>query len=75
MQYVLIFTFLLASGDSIVTEQEAHKNWKPLKSIEQCQEVAKSQEARMKIDVSKGNGLFVDVRIDCVRKNFKGKKR
>lgn len=75
MQYVLIFTFFMASGDTLIAEQEAHKNWKPLKSIEQCQKIAKSQEARMKIDIAKGNGLFVDVKIDCIRKKFRGKKR
>ena len=75
MQYVLIFTFFLASGDTIVAEQEAHKNWRPLKSIEQCVDIAKSQENRMKLSMSSKHGLFVDVKIDCIRKKFRGKKR
>jgi len=72
MSYILIFTFLLASGQTLTAEQEAHTDrWRPVTSLTRCQEIAAAQELRMKQSISDGNGLIVDVSVSCSRKKHK----
>ena len=68
MKYILMYTFLLASGQTLTAEQEAHDRWKPVISLTRCQQIAEAQELRMRSSIAEGNGLIVDVRVKCARK-------
>lgn len=71
MTYILMFTFLLASGQTLTAEQEAHDQWKPVRNLTRCQQIAATQELRMRSSIDAGNGLIVDVRVRCERRKHK----
>lgn len=65
--FLLVFTFTLADGRKLQAEQYATKleEYKLVRTIEQCSSVALERTARMKSGLIGGNGLLVDVEIDC----------
>jgi len=74
--FVLIYTFFFANGEFVIAEREAHtQNMRPVKTIEQCMDMAKVQEERLREGIQKHHVLFTDVTITCERKHFRGKKR
>lgn len=73
---IFVYTFWLASGQPIITELEAHDNWKPVRKMSVCKELARAQELRLRHSIKNGNGMFIDVQIKCERrKHHRGKKR
>ena len=75
-EFVLIYMFFFPNGENVIAEREAHThNWRPVRTMQQCKEVAAEQERRLKLGIRTGNGLFCDVKVSCEQKRYKGKKR
>lgn len=73
--YVLIFLFTLSSGEQIRATQDAThlEEYRPVKTLEQCQRVALEREARMNRCFVDNPGLVQNVLITC--KKYNGKRR
>jgi len=71
MTYILMYAFLLASGQTLTAEQEAHDRWRPVRTLTRCHEIAAEQELRMRQSISDGNGLIVAVKVRCERRKHK----
>lgn len=66
--YLLVYTFIMASGQQLVVEREAHTRlWRPVQSLELCHKIAAEHEARHKSSIALGNGVIVDVTVTCAR--------
>lgn len=74
--YLLIYTFLLSSGMELTAEREAHtQNWRPVRSMEQCRQIASEQEERLLRSIEHGNDLIVDATVECRKVKRKSKRR
>lgn len=65
--FVLFFTFTLASGDIVTAMQDAThlEEYKPVRTLAQCERVAMEREARMNRGFVDHPGLVRSVIIDC----------
>lgn len=66
--FFLLITFYLSNNTPLHVERQATflEGARPVRTMEECLSVAAEQEARLKLPLSKGNGLFKDkVRIKC----------
>lgn len=74
MKWILIYTFLLVSGESVEAEMPAADpaGHRPVRSLAQCERIAQEQASRMlqSFDAAE-NRIFVDVRIRCERKTLR----
>lgn len=67
--YTMIYAFTLATGQVLTIEREAHtRHWRPVRSMQQCRDMAVEQEARHRRAIQLGNGLIVDVTIRCEKR-------
>ena len=74
--YILVFLFTLADGRQIRATQDAValEEYRPVKTLEGCQQVADAREARMNRGFADHPGLVQSVIISC-RKAQPAKKR
>ena len=65
--YILVFLFTLSSGEQVTATQDAThlEEYKPVKTLEQCQRVAMEREARMNRGFVDHPGLVQSVTIHC----------
>ena len=66
--FFLLITFYLSNNTPLHVERQATflEGARPVRTMEECLNVASAQEARLKLSLSKGNGLFKDkVKIKC----------
>jgi len=75
--YVLIFLFTLSSGEQIRATQDAThlEEYRPVKTLEQCQRVAMEREARMNRCFVDNPGLVQNVLITCKKATPKHKRK
>ena len=69
MKIVMIYTFLLASGQTLDAVRPAvdPAGYRPVRTVQRCEELAMEQEERMRAVFANGNGMFQDVTIQCRR--------
>ncbi len=68
MRFVLLYAILMANGQTLTAEREAHsQNWRPVKTAVQCYKVAKLQQERMNQSVYLGNRVVQRVIVTCRR--------
>ena len=65
--YILIFVFTLANGEQVMAQQDAvHlEEYRPVRTLKGCQQVALEREARMNRGFVDHPGLVQTVRISC----------
>lgn len=65
--YILIFMFTLTSGEQIRATQDAvHlEEYRPVRTLRGCQQVAALREARMNVGFAAHPGLVQTVTITC----------
>ena len=77
--YILLFLFTFADGRQIEARQDAThlEEYRPVKTLEQCQRVAFEREARMNRGFVDNPGIIQNVLITCQKatNKHKGKKR
>ena len=68
MRFVLFYAIIMANGQTLTAEREAHtQHWRPVKTAVQCYQVAKAQPERMNISVHLGNHVVQRVIVTCRR--------
>lgn len=74
--YILIFIFTFADGRQITATQDAThlEEYRPVRTLRGCQQVADLREARMNVGFAAHPGLVQTVTIHC-RKALPAKKR
>jgi len=75
--YILIFLFTLADGRQIRATQDAThlEEYRPVKTLEQCQRVAMEREARMNRCFIDNECLVKSVEINCEKAKHKSKRK
>ena len=75
--YILIFMFTLADGRQIRATQDAThlEEYRPVKTIEQCQRVAMEREGRMNRCFIDNECLVKNVLITCKKATRKHKRK
>ena len=71
MKWILIYTFLLASGETVEAEMPAADPARhtPVRSLAHCERIAQEQAFRMLQSFDEAqNRVFADVHIRCERK-------
>ena len=78
--YILVFMFTLSSGEQIEARQDAValEEYRPVKTLKGCQQVASLRESRMNVGFAANPGLIQSVLITCkpaTRRHYADRRR